>query len=442
MAEKKLHSIKILLPDTPIRKAWNYLILLATIWYAWTIPLFLVHHIGVPSWSHLVDVVLTLLFLMDILLNFRTAVIRDGELITRPELIRSHYLNGYFVLDLLASIPWDWIFLLTGNLQMAAMLTGVRLLRILRLPHLLRVQGTALPPSQSERLFIMIFWILTITSWCACLWMALIEIPKDEDLETFIVKAYYWTVTTMASVGYGDITPTTNLGRIYAMFVMLLGVAMYAFIIGHISTVLVNVNAFRKNNMEKLEQLGAFMNQYDLPAPLQHDIFSFYRHYLMEHSAGGAGVMRDLPVKLRDRINQHVNIHLLRRGPMFKKATPELLHALAARLTAEIFMPGEEIIRMGEVGHEMYILVHGVVAVTNQEGELLAKLRTKDIFGEVALLHDSVRMANIRAITACNTLKLDKNDFDQVMASFPEFCKELKKIQMHRLFGDDSSTAK
>ncbi|MBF0213414.1 MAG: cyclic nucleotide-binding domain-containing protein [Magnetococcales bacterium] len=423
---------RVLMPDTPVRKIWNSLILLATIWYAWAIPSFLVPTIGVPEWSHGVDLVLTLFFLIDLLLNFHTAVMDDGELLTHPEVIHDRYLKGYFGLDLMATIPWDWMCLVLGYWDAAVWASAIRMVRIVRLPQLLRVQGTALPATVMEQLFVMNFWILTITSWCASIWMMLIEKPANEDLYTFIVKGYYWTVTTMASVGYGDITPITNTGRIYAMFVMLLGVAIYAYIIGHISTLIVNVNILHKQNKEKIEQLAAFMRQYDLPSSLQSDIFSFYRHYLMEHSAGGAAILRDLPKKLSERIHQHVNIHLLRRGPLFKKASPELLEALGAKLTTEMFLPGEEIIRIGEVGHEMYILVHGVVAVTNQEGELIAKLRTKDVFGEIALLHDTVRMANIRAITACNTLKLEKKEFDLVIASFPEFRKELRTIQLHR----------
>ncbi|MBF0628675.1 MAG: ion transporter [Magnetococcales bacterium] len=430
---------QVIMPDLLARKLWNYLILLATVWYTWTIPLFLVPKIGIPVWSHSVDLALSIVFMMDLLLNFRTAVLVDGELLTNPKVIQSYYFRGYFSMDLVASIPWDLILMQLGYWDAAILASAVRLLRIFRLPHLLRVQGTALPASVMEQLFITNFWVLTITSWCASIWMAIIDIPENEDLTTFIVKGYYWTVTTMASVGYGDITPTTNIGRIYAMFVMLLGVGIYAYIIGHISTLIVNVNILRKRNKEKIEQLGAFMQQYDLPSALQNDIFSFYRHYLMEHSAGGASILKELPVKLSDRIHQHVNIYLLRRCPMFKKARPELLEALGARLTSEMFLPGEEIIRIGEVGREMYILVHGVVAVTNQEGELLAKLRTKDVFGEIALLHDTVRMANIRAITACNTLKLDKNDFDQVISSFPEFRKELRKIQMHRVGTESAS---
>ncbi|MEO5345293.1 MAG: ion transporter [Magnetococcus sp. YQC-9] len=433
MEQTTEEELRVILPDSPARRMWNYLILAATIWYTWTVPLFLVPKIGMPEWSQSVNLVLTLFYLIDLWLNFRTAIIDEGEMLTRPEAIREKYLKTYFSVDLLATIPWDLALVQMGFGDLAIWASSVRMLRIFRLPHLLQVQGSALPATVTEQLFVMTFWILTITSWCASVWMMIVEQLPEDNLKTFIIKGYYWTVTTMASVGYGDITPQTDEGRMFAMFVMLLGVAIYAYMIGQISTLIVDSNILRKQNKEKIAHLAAFMRQYDLPASLQNDIFSFYRHYLMEHSAGGADILRDMPAKLSERIHQHVNVHLLRRGPMFKKASPELLEALGSRLTSEMFMPGEQIIRIGEVGHEMFILVHGVVAVTNQSGEMIAKLRTKDVFGEVALLQDTVRMANIRAITACNTLKLDKKDFEEVMAAFPEFRKELRKIQMHRV---------
>lgn len=54
------------------------------------------------------DLIIDFLFMIDILMNFRTTYVKEGEmLITNPWKIAVHYLKTYFVVDLVAAIPWD-----------------------------------------------------------------------------------------------------------------------------------------------------------------------------------------------------------------------------------------------------------------------------------------------------------------------------------------------
>ena len=67
----------------------------------------------------------------------------------------------------------------------------------------------------------------------ACGWVELNQLNAD-PLGSYI-KALYWTVASLTTVGYGDIVPNSNSSRLYAMLVMIAGVAFYGFVIGEIS---------------------------------------------------------------------------------------------------------------------------------------------------------------------------------------------------------------
>lgn len=58
----------------------------------------------------IIDLLLDIMFIADILINFRTTYISDGEIITDPRKIARNYAKGWFVIDAVAAIPFDLIF--------------------------------------------------------------------------------------------------------------------------------------------------------------------------------------------------------------------------------------------------------------------------------------------------------------------------------------------
>jgi CRP/FNR family cyclic AMP-dependent transcriptional regulator len=98
---------------------------------------------------------------------------------------------------------------------------------------------------------------------------------------------------------------------------------------------------------------------------------------------------------------------LLAKFKVFAELSKEELHALIEQSSTESYPAGERIINAGDPGHCMYVLLSGSVRVTvkkaNREIEL-AKLSAGDFFGEVALVDDGPRSANVTAMEACELL--------------------------------------
>lgn len=63
-------------------------------------------------------------FVLDILVNFRTAVLDDGELVQRPAAVAVRYLRGWFALDLVATIPYDRVVVRSTQAHTAAKWSG------------------------------------------------------------------------------------------------------------------------------------------------------------------------------------------------------------------------------------------------------------------------------------------------------------------------------
>ena len=134
-------------------------------------------------------------FVTDILLNFRTGYYErstDGErLITSSRKMLKHYLVGWFVLDLIATIPFDWIVAETEDdlstsvthstkgfkaVKVVKLLRSIRLLRVLRLRNvMLNLTGGAqtLMSTAAMRIISFMMFFMIIGHWKATIWVAI-----------------------------------------------------------------------------------------------------------------------------------------------------------------------------------------------------------------------------------------------------------------------------
>jgi len=114
----------------------------------------------------------------------------------------------------------------------------------------------------------------------------------------------------------------------------------------------------------------------------------------------------------------------LARVPLFASLKPALLNELAAKLTPKSYRRGEVIFHQDDPGSAMHIVKSGQVkiATTSPEGEevIMAILKDSDFFGELSLLDDKPRSANVVAMEATQTLTLRRDDFMDMLGKHPE----------------------
>lgn len=137
--------------------------------------------------------------------------------------------SPYGVIDLISILPTYFSLFVDGATYFAVM----RLLRVLRIFRVLRLvsflnESTLLTRSlwQSRRKIFLFFYFVVIAATIIGALMYLIEGP--ENGYDNIPLAVYWTIVTITTVGYGDITPHTTMGQVLAAFTMLLGYSIIA----------------------------------------------------------------------------------------------------------------------------------------------------------------------------------------------------------------------
>ncbi len=135
----------------------------------------------------------------------------------------------YGIIDLLAVLPTYFSLILPGTQYLLV----IRILRVLRIFRVLKfvqfvaeaqLLGKALKASR-KKITVFLFVVFTLVVIFGSL-MYLIE--GEENGFTNIPQSIYWAIVTLTTVGYGDISPQTGLGRTLASFIMILGYGIIA----------------------------------------------------------------------------------------------------------------------------------------------------------------------------------------------------------------------
>lgn len=329
----------------------------------------------------------------------------------------------WIAVDLMGAIPFR---VLPGG-ALLELLRMVKLARVVQLMH--RWRQHAFQNTAMLMLAFFAFWLFLTAHWLACGWLALGGIQQEGDQFTLYLRSLYWCITTLATVGYGDIVPKTNPQTMYAMLVMLLGVGVYGYVVGNVASLLTNLDMARRHYMESMERLGAFVRYRNIPLDLQRRLRDYYA-YLWENRMGydEATVMADLPHGLRTEVALYLRRDFIERAPLFKNASHELVRELALQLRPVVYTPGDYVFRAGHHGRQMYFIGRGQVEVIAADGHtVVATLKDGDFFGELALLFSQPRNASVRAVDYCDLYSLDKDTFDHAISRFPDFARHIKE---------------
>jgi voltage-gated potassium channel len=161
------------------------------------------------------------------------------------------YATSFFgIVDLLAILPTFLSFFLPGaqSLLVIRALRLLRIFRIFKLGHFLS-EGyfitQALKNSRAKITVFLSFILLLVTIIGSV--MYLVEGAYGNESFSSIPRSVYWAIVTLTTVGYGDITPTSELGQFLSAVVMIMGYAVLAVPTGIVTTEMLKPNKRRVN---------------------------------------------------------------------------------------------------------------------------------------------------------------------------------------------------
>lgn len=351
-----------------------------------------------------------------------------------PKSLKS-WLSASLFLDLVCILPFS----LAGDLGLSAIPDSKLLfLNLLAARHIIRIKtfldGFSLQPVVYRLIPIGLMMPLLV-HLVACAWIGLGSGTSGPDPDKMVeyIKAIYWAFTTLTTVGYGDISAKTPPQMLFTCGVQVCGVGVFGFVLSNVASLLSRADAAREHHMNGLDRIETFMTSHNIPNETRSRVRDYF-HFLWTRHKGyhDRTLLEDLPGKIQSELFSYINKPVVSKVSLFKGASEELIEDLMNELQPRIFVPGERIFRIDDVGEAMYFIYHGQVEILTRDHTLIATLGEGAFFGEIALISDVQRTATARAATYCDVYELSKASFNRVLLAYPEFKKQIEKTVEER----------
>eukprot|EP01065_Artemidia_motanka_P037960 TRINITY_DN46847_c0_g1_i1.p1 TRINITY_DN46847_c0_g1~~TRINITY_DN46847_c0_g1_i1.p1 ORF type:complete len:836 (+),score=114.36 TRINITY_DN46847_c0_g1_i1:76-2583(+) len=422
-------SVPTLLPDSKWRRIWDTVSLCVSFVPGLLVPLVMVGTLPYSSGLAAVTVAVSLFLGADALVRSRTAFLaKDGTLATSVAAVRSRYLRSWFFVDFLSAFPFASISYWSG--QAPEVTRGLSSLALLRLCVVPTLFGSSNLPVLTPEYVTFNFEIvpkLRSLFWCVIALHFLVVLKllvREEDVDPDDVRydlALFW-VWNLLTTSPAQLTLHSDLQRLLCFLLMIAGVFFQGVIIGKLSYELLK-RSIQEQNVDTLRATLMVIKQFNVPIALQQEVLSLQWHALQSSLSALARseIMESLPAVMRNEIILYMKMDFVEKVPMFAEAPPRTKFLLASFLSQIFVEPGSTIVKCGDLGEEMYFILHGFCDVAVPGIGTVGQLGRGQFFGEVALLTRDPRTADVVALTYCDCLKLCKADFDRVCDSDAAF---------------------
>uniref|UniRef100_A0A3P8U5L9 Voltage-gated delayed rectifier potassium channel KCNH4 n=1 Tax=Amphiprion percula TaxID=161767 RepID=A0A3P8U5L9_AMPPE len=472
----------ILLHYGTFKAGWDWLILLATFYVAVTVPYNVCFTVGggrdegsssaprsPPSVS---DILVEILFILDILLNFRTTFVStSGQVVYDARSICVHYVTTWLFVDLIAALPFDLLYAFNVSVYF-----GVHLLKTVRLLRLLRLLQKLERYSQYSAvvLTLLMSMFALLAHWMACVWyfigrreietkqlnfhLSLVvsgwlhELAKRLGTPYFLspsgggnlgggpsmrssyVTSLYFALSSLTSVGFGNVSANTDSEKIFSICTMLIGALMHAVVFGNVTAIIQRMYSRRSLYHTRTKDLKDFIRVHRLPKALEQRMLEcFQTTWSVNNGIDVSELLKDFPDELRADIAMHLNKELLQL-PLFESASRGCLRSLSLIIKTSFCAPGEFLIRQGDALQAIYFVCSGSMEVL-KDNTVLAILGKGDLIGSDSLTKEQVikTNANVKALTYCDLQYISLKGLREVLRLYPEYAQKFISEIQHDL---------
>uniref|UniRef100_A0A8D2LPX4 Cyclic nucleotide gated channel subunit alpha 2 n=1 Tax=Varanus komodoensis TaxID=61221 RepID=A0A8D2LPX4_VARKO len=399
-------------------------------------------------WWLVLDYLSDGVYVADMVVRLRTGFLEQGLLVRDLKKLREKYIGTmHFKLDILSILPTDFAYFATGIHRPE--LRFNRLLRFSRMFEFFDRTETRTSYPNIFRICNLVMYILVIIHWNACIYYAISKAigfgedtwvyPNVSDPEYgYLTREYiyclYWSTLTLTTIGETP-PPVRDEEYLFVIFDFLIGVLIFATIVGNVGSMIANMSANRAEFQAKIDAVKHYMQFRRVSKEMEVKVIKWFDYLWTNKKAVDEWeVLKNLPDKLRAEIAINVHLETLKKVRIFQDCEAGLLVELVLKLRPQVFSPGDYICRKGDIGKEMYIIKEGKLAVVADDGMTqYALLTTGCCFGEISILNikgskmGNRRTANIRSIGYSDLFCLSKEDLMEAVTEYPDAKRVLEE---------------
>lgn len=371
------------------------------------------------------NLIFEIMFFVDILVEFNTAFYEtDFNLVEDRKKIAQNYLGDQFLLDFTALVPIDYILILAQVDIKQEIIICFRLYKMIRFTRLFKVYNEVTDLTKSSyfrdlfqidsgllRLgfFLLLFFLLCHFTSCLFVIVAKInQIYNETEEPTWLdefevyqaqgqhfqlyIVSFYWTITTITTVGYGDIT-ASNLGeRLFCSFMMILGVISFSLANGTLSQILIKNDNKKIAYQEQVEILNKIQKQYKKLPPSLYKKMKMSLGYQFQKSNKEIELfVEQLPMQIRDEVNLFIHEEKYKHIKYFQDKSAAFVSWTCALLTPCYYQNDTPIFMEGDEANSLHFLFKGECAffLPTYHNACFINVKIGEMFGLIDILGSS-----------------------------------------------------
>jgi ankyrin repeat protein/CRP-like cAMP-binding protein len=406
--------------------------------------------------ADVLEKVLTLIFTVDIMVNFNLAFFRDDEFVFERNQIAREYLSFMFWVDVVGVIPFGGIVYLVAD-QMGASSETILILSLVqfsRFVRLYRIKKLSVELRNNLCVNLLTFTLLrnfaVVVVAChvqACVmyflararhfgsdtWLGPILYKSESSFERY-VTSLYWSITTFCTVGYGDFRPMNPVEKVFGSIFMLVNIVVAAWIIGSITLLMLTGDNKTREYRESLEILDQYGYMHKFDQILMNKLKKQLKLEFDNREFSDDMVLKYFPSAVRRKILRQLYHDHLAKTDLMKGVRPQFVDAFLASCSVEIFGAGEEIVERGSILSDLFLLVGGIAEITtsaqtfgdveqssthSQHTPTQSTLQAGEFIGELGFFTDSPQIHSVVSVTVCKTLTMSRSNYKLLTQDHP-----------------------
>mmetsp|Transcript_15603 Transcript_15603/g.51245 ORF Transcript_15603/g.51245 Transcript_15603/m.51245 type:complete len:797 (-) Transcript_15603:107-2497(-) len=399
-------------------------------------------------------------FLCDMVLQFNLAYVdsKTNILVEYRPAIAANYFKSWFVVDVISIIPVDVISISMDNSGGVNKLRILRIVRLMRLMKLLRIMRATRIFTRLESnlnvnyaLFALskfVVMALMLCHWMACSFQILAdlqgaftwsdaysELHPSAERGAFdqYITCFYWAMTTMSTIGYGDVVPQTTIERLVMCLFQLMGASLFAYVVGAVCGIISGMGEKTQAFYETMDELNRFMEEHNMPLSLRAELRSYIRYKRTQTTMDTyQNLLGLLTPRLRSEVAFVTFSGVVRKLRCFQKAPVAFMERVCVTLRQNTYTPREIIMAEGDACSCFHILSRGVAS---SPGRVYA--RGCAMYFERALLRPEVRGVyehTFTTLTFCETFSCPRSSLLELLQRFPETARAVRRSVLRATF--------
>ncbi|KAL5656129.1 hypothetical protein ACJX0J_035448, partial [Zea mays] len=436
---------------------WQGFLIGPVLYSAWSSPFELALDRAATTPVVVASLVMDAFFAADIAVSFFVAYFdRSANLFVddRRKIATRYLKRPSFAMDVASTIPFNVIYQLVSG-RSTGWFRYLNLLRLWRLQRVSKLFARLEKDIRFDYFYTRLIKLCGVTLLAlhssACIFLehtwlgSQVRDFADGSVWVNYTYAVYWSITTLATVGYGDLHAVNPGEMVFATCYMLFNISLTSYIIGNTTNLVVHAatNTFKMRDM--VRRVSTFGSVNRLPPELREQMMASAQLRFSTAEVIQQQLLSDLPTALRSRVAHHLFRDAVQRCYLFQGVSNDLVVRLVSEMRAEYFPPQADIILQKVTTTACYIIVSGSadVLTTADDGteKLVMKIGPHGMAGEMGVILGvpqpfSVRSRRLtQALCISNShllgiLRSNTADANTVCANFVKQLKSLKELQV------------